>query len=76
MNNAGGGGPKPFDIPMKDFRRVSGLNVSSMFRLCQLAAPHMERAGGGTILNVTSMSGDNRNPRMASYGGDGNAPGD
>ena len=53
---------------MKDFRRAYGLNVSSMFRLCQLAAPHMESAGGGTILNVTSMSGDNRNPRMGSYG--------
>lgn len=68
VNNAGGGGPKPFDMPMGDFRRAYELNVFSVFRLCQLAAPHMARAGGGAILNVTSMSGDNRNRNMASYG--------
>jgi len=67
VNNAGGGGPKPFDMPMQDFRWAYELNVFSVFRLCQLAAPHMEKAGGGAILNVTSMSGDNKNQRMASY---------
>jgi 7-alpha-hydroxysteroid dehydrogenase len=68
VNNAGGGGPKPFDMPMEDFRWAYELNVFSVFRLCQLAAPHMEAAGGGAILNITSMSGDNKNVRMASYG--------
>jgi len=68
VNNAGGGGPKPFDMPMGDFRWAYELNVFSVFRLCQLAAPHMEAAGGGAILNITSMSGDNKNQRMASYG--------
>jgi 7-alpha-hydroxysteroid dehydrogenase len=68
VNNAGGGGPKPFDMPMDDFRWAYELNVFSVFRLCQLAAPHMEKAGGGAILNITSMSGDNKNQRMASYG--------
>ena len=67
VNNAGGGGPKPFDMPMDTFRFAYELNVFSVFRLCQLAAPHMEAAGGGAILNITSMSGDNRNRRMASY---------
>ncbi len=68
VNNAGGGGPKPFDMPMEDFRWAYELNVFSVFRLCQLAAPHMNKAGGGAILNITSMSGDNKNQRMASYG--------
>ena len=68
VNNAGGGGPKPFDMPMGDFRWAYELNVFSVFRLCQLAAPQMEMAGGGAILNITSMSGDNKNQRMASYG--------
>jgi len=67
VNNAGGGGPKPFDMPMSDMRRAFELNVFSVFRLCQLAAPHMEAAGGGAILNITSMSAENRNRRMASY---------
>lgn len=65
--NAGGGGPKPFDMPMADFRRAYDLNVFSLFRLAQLAAPEMERAGGGAILAVTSMSAENRNKRMAAY---------
>jgi 7-alpha-hydroxysteroid dehydrogenase len=39
----------------------------SVFRLCQLAAPHMAKAGGGAILNITSMAGDNKNQKMASY---------
>lgn len=67
VNNAGGGGPKPFDMPMGDIRWAFELNVFSVFRLCQLAAPHMDAAGGGAILNITSMSAENRNKRMASY---------
>lgn len=68
VNNAGGGGPKPFDMPMKDFRWAYELNVFALFRLMQLAAPHMEQAGGGAVLNISSMSGENKNQRMASYG--------
>ena len=47
VSNAGGGGPKPFDMPMADFRRAFDLNVFSLFRLAQLAAPEMQKAGGG-----------------------------
>ena len=68
VNNAGGGGPRPFDMPMSDMRFAFELNLFSVFRLCQLAAPHMEQAGGGAILNITSMAGENKNQRMASYG--------
>ncbi|MDN5835851.1 MAG: 7-alpha-hydroxysteroid dehydrogenase [Nitrosospira sp.] len=68
VSNAGGGGPKPFDMPMIDFRRAFDLNVFSLFRLAQLAAIEMENAGGGSILAITSMSGENRNKRMAAYG--------
>lgn len=68
VNNAGGGGPKPFDMPMDAFRRVFALNVFSLFRLSQLAALHMTEAGHGAILNISSMAGENRNARMTSYG--------
>jgi 7-alpha-hydroxysteroid dehydrogenase len=68
VSNAGGGGPKPFDMPMNDFRRAFELNVFSLFRLAQLAAAEMDKAGGGSILAVTSMAGDNTNQRMAAYG--------
>jgi 7-alpha-hydroxysteroid dehydrogenase len=67
VNNAGGGGPKPFDMPMSDFEWAYKLNVFSVFRLTQLCAPHIERAGGGAVLNISSMAGENTNVRMASY---------
>lgn len=67
VSNAGGGGPKPFDMPMTDFRRAFDLNVFSLFRLAQLAAPEMKKAGGGAILAITSMSAENKNKRMAAY---------
>jgi 7-alpha-hydroxysteroid dehydrogenase len=67
INNAGGGGPKPFDMPMDSFVWAYKLNVFSVFHLCQLCAPHMEAAGSGSILNISSMSAENKNINMASY---------
>jgi 7-alpha-hydroxysteroid dehydrogenase len=67
VNNAGGGGPKPFDMPMQDFQWAFELNVFSVFHLMQLAAPEIAKAGGGAVLNISSMAGDNKNSRMASY---------
>jgi 7-alpha-hydroxysteroid dehydrogenase len=67
VNNAGGGGPQPFDMPLDSFRRAYELNVFSVFRLTQLAAPHLAMARDGTVLTISSMAGQNRNSRMASY---------
>jgi 7-alpha-hydroxysteroid dehydrogenase len=67
INNAGGGGPKPFDMTMDTFIWAYKLNVFSVFHLCQLCAPHMEAAGGGAVLNISSMSAENKNINMASY---------
>lgn len=67
INNAGGGGPKPFDMPMDTFLWAYKLNVFSVFHLCQLCAPHIAAAGGGAILNISSMSAENKNVNMASY---------
>ena len=67
VNNAGGGGPKPFEMPLGDFEWAFQLNLFSVFRLCQLASPHMKSAGGGAIVNISSMSGQNKNKRMCSY---------
>lgn len=68
VNNAGGGGPKPFDMPIQDFKWAYQLNVFSVFRLSQLASVEMAKAGSGAILNISSMAGENKNQRMASYG--------
>jgi 7-alpha-hydroxysteroid dehydrogenase len=68
VNNAGGGGPQPFDMPLGDFEWAYQLNVYSLFRLSQLAVPHLKAAGGGAIVNISSMAGQNKNKRMCSYG--------
>ncbi len=67
VNNAGGGGPKPFDMPMADFEWAYQLNVFSLFRLTQRSAPHMQARGGGAVVNISSMAGENTNVDMASY---------
>lgn len=67
VSNAGGGGPKAFDMSMEEFRRAFDLNLFSLFRLAQLAAPLIEESGGGAMLATTSMAGENSNERMASY---------
>jgi 7-alpha-hydroxysteroid dehydrogenase len=54
-------------MPMEDFRWAYELNVFAPFRLTQLAVPHMESAGGGAVLNISSMAAENKNKRMASY---------
>ena len=54
-------------MPMETFVWAYELNVFSVFNLSQLCAPHIEQAGGGAILNITSMAGENKNVRMASY---------
>ncbi len=60
-------GPSPSTCRWKAFVWAYELNVFSVFHLSQLCAPHIEKAGGGAILNVTSMAGENKNTRMASY---------
>ena len=68
VSNAGDGGPKPYDMPMEEFRRRYGLNVFPLFRLAHLAVPEMDKAGRGSILAITSMAAEKTNDRMASYG--------
>lgn len=58
VNNAGIGGPSPaVDEPLERFREVLEVNLTSVFRLSQLVAPHMIAAGAGSIVNVASILG-------------------
>lgn len=70
INNAGGGGggrENPFKISVDIFKRNFELNVFSGWRLCQLAVPHMKKAGYGSIVFTTSMSSVNKSPNMSGY---------
>jgi 7-alpha-hydroxysteroid dehydrogenase len=55
LNNVGGGGAgreSPSQIEVAQFEKVFKMNVFSMWRLCQLVAPHMQQSGYGSIINM------------------------
>ena len=43
--------------PIADFRRVLDINVAGGFLGVQACAPAMERSGGGSIVNISSVDG-------------------
>ncbi|MDM1275789.1 glucose 1-dehydrogenase [Acinetobacter indicus] len=68
VNNAGGGGREsPDQISVDTIERDFQLNVFAAWRLCQLVAPHMNKAGDGSIINISSMSSINKSPAMSGY---------
>ncbi len=57
VNNAGGGVPDPFPAPDDDaFERTLRLNLTSAYILARACWPHLVAAGGGTIVNVSSLA--------------------
>ena len=70
VNNAGGGGggtESPSRIDRAYVERIYSMNVFAPWRLCQLTAPHMQEAGYGSIVNISSMSSINHSPGIAIY---------
>ncbi|MDR1428156.1 MAG: glucose 1-dehydrogenase [Bifidobacteriaceae bacterium] len=57
VNNAGVCYHRPaFDVPNSEWDRVLGINVTALFKASVAAAKHMERIGGGAIVNIGSIS--------------------
>ena len=63
------GGSRPgktaVELTVDEWDRLVALNLTSTFLLCRAVIPHMEAAGGGTIVNVSSgagLRGMSRNP--------------
>jgi NAD(P)-dependent dehydrogenase (short-subunit alcohol dehydrogenase family) len=57
-NNAGGSTPRDrgvTDTPVEEFWRVIGVDLFGTWSVCKFGIPHLARAGGGAIINVTSM---------------------
>ena len=57
-NNAGGATPKDgkvTDMPLEEFWRTISVDLFGPFLGCRFAIPHMERNGGGSIINTTSI---------------------
>ncbi|MBI4351853.1 MAG: SDR family NAD(P)-dependent oxidoreductase [Elusimicrobia bacterium] len=58
VNNAGFGAHGAVeDVPLEEARRQFEVNLFGLARLTQLALPHMRAAGGGTIVNISSIAG-------------------
>ncbi len=69
INNAGMGvfGKTVEDVTGDEFRQVLETNLLGVFYACHYAIPFMKRGGGGYIINISSLAGQNAHPRMAAY---------
>ena len=70
VNNAGGFPPKPVaKTTAREFEGAFRFNVSTAFELSRICAPLMvDSAGGGAILNISSIAGHKPTPCFAAYG--------
>jgi Tropinone reductase 1 len=58
VNNVGGNSTRAtIDYAVDEVRRIFELNVITAFEVCRMALPLMLRHGGGSIVNVGSVSG-------------------
>jgi NAD(P)-dependent dehydrogenase (short-subunit alcohol dehydrogenase family) len=56
------------DLSVADFDRLHAVNVRGTFLGCRAVVPAMRAAGGGSIINISSMSGNIANmPGMTGY---------
>jgi NAD(P)-dependent dehydrogenase (short-subunit alcohol dehydrogenase family) len=69
VNNAGiAGADKPTDeITVAEWDRVIGINVRGVFLCTKHAIPHLRRAGGGCIINLSSIYGIVSAPDLPPY---------
>jgi NAD(P)-dependent dehydrogenase (short-subunit alcohol dehydrogenase family) len=69
INNAGVGvfGKTVDEIQPDEFRRVLETNLFGTFYACHHAIPLMRERGGGYIINISSLAGQNAHPKMAAY---------
>lgn len=68
INNAGYGQYGPIEeIPIDAVRQNFETNVFGLLRMCQLALPGMRRAGGGRIINLSSVAGEIKQPGSGIY---------
>jgi NAD(P)-dependent dehydrogenase (short-subunit alcohol dehydrogenase family) len=56
-NNAGitGGGGGPVETSEETWDAVVGVNLKGIFLACKYVLPHMERQGGGSIVNISTV---------------------
>lgn len=57
-NNVGGSGTGKHlgDMTLEDWNATMARNVTSAMLMCREVVPHMEKQGGGSIVNISSIS--------------------
>jgi citronellol/citronellal dehydrogenase len=68
VNNAAITFPGDLDLPMKRFDLVMDVDLRAPLLTIQEARPHLERAGGGRIVNVSSQAALEYFPGLMAYG--------
>ena len=69
VNNAGIGyfSKTVEELSADEFRQTLETNLFGVFYACHYAIPMMKRRGGGYIMNISSLAGQNPHPKMAAY---------
>ncbi len=69
VNNAGVGymNRTVEDISPDEFRQTLETNLFGVFYACHYAIPRLRQRGGGYIINISSLAGQNPHPGMATY---------
>lgn len=68
VNNAGIAVLKPLaELSLIDWNRQIAVNLTSVFLGCRAAAPEMRKAGGGSIVNLSSVAGLIGLPNCSAY---------
>ncbi len=69
VNNAGIGiiGKTVEQMSSEDFEQTLQTNLFGVFYTCHHAIPLIKKRGGGYIINVSSLAGQNAHPKMAAY---------
>ena len=69
VNNAGVGinGKTVEEMSGDEFRQTLETNLFGVFYACHHAIPIIKKGGGGYIINISSLAGQNAHPRMAAY---------
>jgi NAD(P)-dependent dehydrogenase (short-subunit alcohol dehydrogenase family) len=74
VNNAGvlgagsSGITNPANTPLADWQRTFAVNVDGVFLGCRAAIPAMTRAGGGSIINISSIAAFRATSYAYAYG--------
>lgn len=72
VNNAGITGPmdavSPEDTRLSDWRKVFAVNAESVFLGCRAGIPAIHASGGGSIINIASVTAVLASPYGTAYG--------